>query len=110
VQNLLFVHGTGVREASYKLTLEFVTGELKAEIPQLARQECYWANGGHFSARCGLEKTRYKFRAFAAPGHRIFPSNSLSQKTRTASSPLSLHLFETMAVLQALQHVEAQGK
>jgi hypothetical protein len=46
MRNLLFVHGTGVREASYQLTLEFITGELKAEIPQLAPRECYWGKSG----------------------------------------------------------------
>jgi hypothetical protein len=46
MQKLLFVHGIGVREESYATTFDFVTGEIRAELPHLLTSRCYWGDIG----------------------------------------------------------------
>jgi hypothetical protein len=57
MQNLLFVHGTGVRESGYKLALEFVTSfdvlDQLEDIPQVIfttafDEVCYQSSGELF--------------------------------------------------------------
>ena len=46
MRNLLFVHGTGVRETSFKLTVEFIASEMRGELPHVITHDCYWGDLG----------------------------------------------------------------
>ena len=42
--SILFVHGTGVRKASYDATFEIVSEKVRGSRPEWTVERCYWGD------------------------------------------------------------------